>query len=739
MYSQLTWKVFRRLLSGKGLVFECTSCQNYFLHSRDHRTAFQVIRKCPRRTFFGISKVSVPEPRDPSITPGLPKMIELSHMIKIGARPPPASELKKSWFTFFAFKEQHQEIVNRLQAQHAWRTYEYLKRLNSTQLSEKLTLLEIKVAANTLRRLPNDKLDYHGYLAKELFSLILELEPCSLQMAFYFERYIKFLSLTGETSQALGLFEKKILDIAKIASENFSNGMEKFFLPILKGFAREKNVTELLRAFELAEKNGVVYHSDVHRIMATFFAEQDDVENTKKWYSRPICCQGTSGPLTRPQTLGAILQFCLRNNELEWCKNVFKEALSLGPSKGIWDVVFLWAAGAMGKGVEDVERMIEIMIRRNPKDETKRPNITTINGLVKLAISKNDPYLAERYLSLGLKYGIQPNAQTLLHQLNYRTDAKDLRGAQAAYDALQTYEIFNNEDLPSINKYIRAICTSSEVNFELIKKIINDLDERGKRLEAETVTELCFVYLGRCEVSNFVNILQTNIYHYTMSERGLIRDAFVKFCCNRYNSTLKAWDAYNILRQFFSETGIEQRTQIMNSFFQRRRCDMACHTFGHMRQNAISDRRPVLDTYVACFEGIAKLADREYLGIVHNMLKLDPYIEPNTKLYNALMLAYTSLSEGGRALSFWKDITSRYEGPDYKSLEIYFWACQESNNGSEEARKLFRKLKRMNIDITAPVFAEYLGSLAKDAHWFEVKALLQGMEQEYGLKPDVRT
>ncbi|KAI6248369.1 Complex I intermediate-associated protein 84, mitochondrial [Erysiphe necator] len=742
MQSQLTCNVFRRILAGEGFIFYCNTRSDPLTRHCSRQSQPQIFRKCIHRTIFGFAKNVGQQPRDPSITPGLPKMIELSHMCKIGARPPLATELKKSWLVFFEYKVKNKEIVNRLQVEHALQTFEYLKNLNSAEISEKLNLPELNLASKALKRVPKDNTDHHLNLAKALYDEIRgrETDPKKKRQAFQY--YIETLSLTGNTTEARELLESKCIALKKESiseQDDFTpDVIDKLWLFILKGFAREKNEAELLQTFEIARENGIVYHPAAHRVMTTFFAEKDAILQTKLWYNKPIVARGNSGSHPRPQTLATILEFCLRNNELEWCKNVFKDALSLNPSKGTWDVVLLWAAGAMGKGVEDVERMIGVMIRRNPDNEVLRPNIHTINGLVKLAMSKNDPYLAERYLTLGVKYGIRPNARTLILQLNYRCDARDLRGARAAYDALLAEEVIDDEDLPPINKYIRNICESPEPDFDLILTLINDLDERGKRLEALTVTALCNIYLDRGEIDGFVNILQTNIYHYTLTERGFIRDAFVKFCCNRYNSTLKAWDAYNILRQFFNETSVEQRTQIMNSFFERRRCDMACHTFGHMRQNTIQDRKPKLETYVSCLEGIAKLANREYLDIVHNMLKLDQDIEPNTTLYNALMLAYTSICEGGRALSFWKDITSRYEGPNYKSLEIFFWACQESNEGSIEARKIYEKMNRMGVELTAPVLAEYMGSLAKNSCWPEVKALVQSIEQEHGLKPDVR-
>ncbi|KAI1005782.1 Complex I intermediate-associated protein 84 [Podosphaera aphanis] len=746
MRSHLTRNVFRRLLSGKDLLAHCSSYP-WSIQCRGNLSKELSVTRSTRRTLFGFTfKKAARQPRDPSITPGLPIMMEFSHMEKIGARPPPTTQLRDSWRAFFEYKHKKKEVVNILQAEIAWRIYEYLKKINSTNSAERLTIQDLRTASSALRRLPNDKLDLHKQFARALYYDIREKETGPFKTMYNFEWFIEILSLTGDTTEAKTLLQSYILERNDILERNEtlhqSNthaDTKKMWIFILEGFSLEKNEEGLMSSFEAAKKDGLIFNPVVHRIMTTFFAEKNDVEATKRWYKEPIVGGADTRTQPRAQTLAVILQFCLRNGELEWCKQIFKEAISLEPTKGTWDVIFLWAAGARGKGVEDVERMIEVMIRRNPENENMRPNINTINGLVQLAMSKNDPYLAERYLSLGHKFGIRPNTHTFVLQINYRTDANDLRGAHAAYEALQSEEILDEEDLPPINKYIRALCASQNPDIKLVNSILNDLDERGRRLEAATVTALSLLYLDRQQIDDLVDVLQTNIYHYTLSERGSIRDAFVHFICDRDNSTVKAWDAYNILRQFFNETSVEQRTQIMNSFFKRRRCDMACHAFGHMRQNTIPDRKPTLDTYITCLEGIAKLSDREYLDVIHNMLKLDSTIEPNTKLYNALMLAYTSVCEGKRALSFWTDITNLYEGPSYKSLEIVFWACQETNFGSENAREIWSKMMRMDVDVTGPVFAEYVGSLSKDGHWEEVKSMVNSMEQKYGLKPDVRT
>jgi hypothetical protein len=390
----------------------------------------------------------------------------------------------------------------------------------------------------------------------------------------------------------------------------------------------------------------------------------------------------------------------------------------------------------VGKGVEDVERMMEVMARRNPDT---RPDIITINGLVDLAISQNDPYLAERYIALGLKSGIHPNAQTFILQMNYRINAGDLTGAQSAYEALQSEEILESEDLPVINHYLRALCASRTKNYDRIMAILQDLDSRHAKLEADTVSAVAMLHMHRDEIQDVYDILQTNCYHYTLPERARIRDVFVTFVLDRSISNARAWDGYQVLRQIFDETDVALRTQLMEEFFDRGRSDMACYVFGHMRQHPLPSHRPVLNTYISVLLGIAKTADKESLDMIHNMLKLDSSVEPNTKLYNALMLAYASTGDGDRALDFWDDVTNSSEGPSYRSLEIVMRACQVTPFGDFKATEIWGMIKRMEIEVTKAVWDSYVGALAGRGKLEEAQGIVENGDGEFGLRPDFMT
>jgi ubiquitin-like modifier-activating enzyme ATG7 len=177
----------------------------------------------------------------------------------------------------------------------------------------------------------------------------------------------------------------------------------------------------------------------------------------------------------------------------------------------------------------------------------------------------------------------------------------------------------------------------------------------------------------------------------------------------------------------------------MHEFFNRRRTDMGIHVFGHMRQSQVKERRPTADIYVECFSGIAKSPDLKSLEIVHNMLKLDSQVEPNTRLYNALMLAYTACGEPHGALEFWDEIIHSREGPTYNSIQIALSACAVAPFGDRDARKIWERLQQFDIAVTKEIHEAYINALAGNGLMAEAKDLVTTMAATIDVQPDLMT
>jgi hypothetical protein len=665
-------------------------------------------------------------------------MLQLSVRQRTQTQLPAREGLVKAWISFFVYKSQNKEAVNNVQAWHALRTYKHLRDTEQDG-DRKLSGRELRQALTVLAIMPKDDTTPHVELARLLYA---DCQSPRYQLN-NLRRFIEVLTRTGNSLEARELvvshISQQVFSTEEASSRDASTEarIRGLWYQLLDGFAREGNEAELLKTWEITERAGSEYDSTHRDIIASFYASRNGIAATKQWYEK----LKQVGPLQEVdgRTLKKILTFSIRNNELDWCKSIFRDILATEPPKIIWDVVLQWGAGALGKGVEDVEKMMEVMILRNPENQELRPDAETINGLVELAMSLNDSYLAERYITLGSKFGIRPNAKTYALQMSYRAEANDLRGAQAAYDLLQAEEVIDNEDLPAINKYIRALCTSAPLNYDRLVSILSDLSERGKRLEADTTCALTSLYLSRDQTDDLIDLIQSEAYYYTYEERASIQKVFMDFCLSSETNTNRSWIAYTLLHPLFDETSVGDRTRLMNHFFSRGRCDMASYVFGHMRAHAMPDRRPVLDTYIECFLGIASCADREALDMVHNMLKLDSNIDPTTRLYNSLMLAYTACEDADKALDFWDDITNSGEGPTYQSLEIVFWACSRKPFGDVRAREVWGKMRRMEIEVTGKVFSAFVGALAGQGKLDEAKGVCEQVPKELGLSVDVLT
>ncbi|KAI9836811.1 MAG: hypothetical protein M1819_000976 [Sarea resinae] len=728
MRSHLTRHVFRRLLSNEVFIYhECPygSLPRYACRS----PSAAVLRPPPRRSLFGFGRKPDRKAKAVDLDPGLGKMLELNISSKEGRRPPPPVELIQAFRAFFRAKEQTREPLQEIQAIRALQTFRHLQALDPEWKGFGLSLEDLELARDALVWMPKDNTSTHNQFARLLFEEIKtrkEEDPSLISTIGTQDLLplVKVLCYTGDSLEARGL-------VGHYWSDDFSKNNRRLWTFLLKGFAKEKNEAELVQTVNLMESRGVPFDAKAHQILTNYFALNDDVANAKKWYEHPIA--ENESP-TYP-TNATILRFCMRNDEMEWGDKIFESVLNKNPNKSTWDIIFLWAA-ALGRGVDELDRIMGVMVRRNEGNSNIRADVDTINALVEFANQRNDPYSAERYVALGQKWDVQPNGRTYILQMDYRISVGDIDGARTAYRNLQAEEIEAGEDIPVLNKLITAMCGMRRVDHNAIMDLVEDLNERKARLEPDTLCALCQLHLRREEFDDVIDLLQAHTFHYSMNQRARVCDVFVSFCLDRSNSTALIWEAYTIFRHIFAETPVETRTHVMREFFARGRSDMAVHVFGHMRQSQRPEWRPTLDTYVQCLEGIARAADLEGLETVHNMLKLDMDIEPNTRLYNALMLGYTACEMPRRSLDYWDDITKSREGPTYSSIQIAFRACEAAPFGDKQARAIWQRLRTLEIEVNTETFAAYVGALAGQSLYDEVIKTIDGMEKDIGYKPD---
>ncbi|KAF2703185.1 hypothetical protein K504DRAFT_393111 [Pleomassaria siparia CBS 279.74] len=732
MPSHLTRVVFRSLITNKPILYRgCLS------RARVVRNGCRTLLLPQQRTFFEFLKPQR-KVKNAEIPPGLEGLMELARMQGLAARPPPPTKVASA---FMEFMSRRDAVLEDFHVGMAFNAYEYLEKHPRDDGQPWLSLSDICAVNQILLRRPNT-----GGTPHLRFGRLLHQE---LEM----RREKTNKGVTKEDAELLrhGLvqFIKLLLsygsslEAREIATRAFSKSPQpeesQLWADILEGFSREGNKDELLKTADVMRDRLVPFSRRMQTALVTFLAKDSDLKQAKYWYSQPVVHEESEQPVTpAASTCGAILKACALSGDLTYGQQIIASLLKHQPDKAAWDLVFLWSA-AIGKGVDEVERMMNVMIRRNTVSGQQEihPDIDTINALVEDAMSRKDPYSAERYITLGEKRGILPNEKTLTMQMQYRLSIKDIDGAKAAYFGIQGDLSGDVQCVEAINQLIQALCKSQHHQFDEIMAIVEDLYERKAKPTPETVAALCTLHLRRGEAIDAMDLLQIHAPSYTPPQRSMICRQLVDLVLDGQTSTADAWDTYQLIRQVFGEAPREDRTRIMNEFFSRGRSDMACHVFFHMRNHEHPAIRADKDVYTAAFTGFARNADAESLELAHNQLKLDVRVELDTKMRNSLMLAYAAIGNNKRALEFWSEIVASEEGPTYNSIAIAFRSCEGMSFGDKHAKPIWRRLKQMDIDIDKEIFTAYLGAIARNQLHDEAVAMLETVEEEYGFTPDL--
>ncbi|KAF1930390.1 uncharacterized protein M421DRAFT_418712 [Didymella exigua CBS 183.55] len=754
MPSHLTRVVFRSIIANEPLLYR--GCRQRAV--RPFAVTQHGARALPqpqRRTFFGGLFKSRRKIKKMDIPSGLETMSALAYAQRTSVRPPTDKELADALRSFFVTKKGPLEDWH---IELALNTFKYLLEHPQEGGAQWFTRQELLALVDELvdyRRCPETGGTPHVQFGTALIDHITDMEhtedteaaPVAAQLSKEEElhfvirpKLVELLCLYGASSKARDIAATHYNKYSEETEAKKKKVTRDVWNRVLAGAARENDAAEMAETTELFTKSSVPLTDFTQRLVVSSLSARRELDAAKFWYSQPVVVHRDTKEKTSSvnrDTYTALLKACALCGDLTFGHEIIAGLTKKKvPDKKGWDAIFLWSA-ALGKGVDEVDRMMNVMIRRTEEVQAPiYPDIDTINLLVDFAMSKQDPYSAERYISMGEKRGILPDEQTYTMQMQYRLSVKDIDGARAAYYNLQGDFKGSEASVAAVNQLIQVLCESKQHHYDDIMAIVDDLHERKARLAPETVAKLCLLHLRRVEIHDAMDLLQVHAYQYSPDQRTVIADSLRDFILDRENSTADAWDAYQILRNTFQETPREDRIRLMNEFFSRNRSDMACHVFFHMRNHTAESHQANRDVYIAAFTGFARCADAESLELVNNQLKLEFKVERNTKLRNALMLAHASCGTNKKALELWREICESKEGPSYNSIAIAFRSCEGMPWGDQHAKSIWARLREQDIEIDKKIFTAYLSAIARNALHDEAVALVETVEDEFGHKPD---
>ncbi|KAF1848419.1 complex I intermediate-associated protein-like protein 84 [Cucurbitaria berberidis CBS 394.84] len=756
MSSHLTRVVFRSIIANEPLLYR--GCRHQA--PRPRLTIHHGDRAPPqiqRRTFLNFFKPQR-KLKPMEMPAGLEKMAELMYAQNNALRPPKPKEVAHALVAFFAQRKGALEDFHIATAHNAlshllgnpqengqsWLSTKELDMIFTTLLAPSKRPEAIGQAHVEFGRAIIDE------LAKMAETKEGEANVNTLKKEYRLDemrmnaKLIRLLSRLGAAIEARNTAAEKVRYDPTALPQHRSISL-RVWGDVLGGLVREGNLDEILKTTEMLQSLSIPLTQSMQASLVQFFAKRKDLERAKLWYSHSsLRCSGEAG--ARPYLAASIdlLKACALSGDISFGQQVVANTLKgKMREKESWDAIFLWSA-AIGKGADEVDRMMDVLVRRNdearqknPSREVIRPDIETINILVELFMSKQDPYSAERYIALGEKRGIIPNERTFTMQMQYRISVGDIDGARAAYFNLQGSFSGAEQSVAVINQLIQVLCVSKQHHFDELMAMVDDLHERKASFAPETIAALTLLHLRRGEIHDAMDLLQVHAHQYSPAQRTVIQKTLSAFILDGETSTSDAWDGYQILRNVFPETSLDARIPIMKEFFARNRSDMGCHVFFHMRNHVSKAHRANRDVYVAAFTGFARCADAESLELAHNQLKLDLNVDMDTRLRNSLMLAYAATGENKKAIQFWRDICASKEGPSYNSIAIAFRSCEGMHWGGEHAKSIWKRLKEQDVEIDKTIWTAYMCAIARNHHHDEAQTLIETVEEEYGFTLDL--
>jgi len=742
MQSHLTRRVFRAIINNEPLRF--SKChRNQLLHTispvRVRPPWVPVFQNVPRRTLFAFNlkpTTATGEGQPATLTSeqGLQAMTDLKRSLEDKSRAPPSETIAKAFQLFFATRVEDPGVINQFQARLLSITWKHLKaqqdEVDDGELQDVFSveslerMLYVFQEAECLPEARATILKIARYVYAELradhgFGPDSVSRPALLA-------YINLLASNGCPAEAR-------LVIIKFGGR-FRGAKPSPWLNVMKGFALNDDNRQLRNITREFTTYGLKFNQASHKELINLLIEQGQFKAVQMAYECPIT--GDLEPSMAAKK--AVIKYAILNSETEWAEPIFR-SLPPGPLPATVGITLLWEA-AHGSTASSLAEKVNSWTASDAQIKDAI-TIADVNNLVQHANVSQNPGLTPGFVRLAEQWGLVPDQHTHLLQLESYIQAGAVEQALELLEQRIDLSFLLSENLPLCNKLITMLCLSErrDALFQRISSLLDPLFQDNVRLGHTTVAALTRMLLYRHDWEAVSELLRPRLGTYDDEGKNFIRNAITDFILDTSQKDQDVWDVYELFKLAFPHTGVSVRTEIMCSFFERKRSDLAALVFGHMRQAEDPRRRPKPDTYARCFQGIARNADATSLELVHNMLKLDLEVNLNTRIQNGLMLAYAACDMPEQSMEIFRQILQSDEGPSHKTIGIFFKVCEKHNNGVEEALKMLKKVKKVGVEVDRQIYSAYIEALAAQCEFDLATAAIDAMQTETGVPPTSTT
>lgn len=530
--------------------------------------------------------------------------------------------------------------------------------------------------------------------------------------------YIRIMSITG--------FPEEAQRVVTTLWERLGRSKPSPWQDVIKGYALKGDLSGLQKALETAKQYDYVFDPALQEELVLSLQQENAPGAAEVVFKCPLL-EGQAPTLRTKETMA---KMAIMRGDLEAAGEVIR-SLPPTPTPKTRDISLLWQAATQGSTAADLAKILDEWAAKNP-ELRQSLTISCVNDLIAYANAINDQERASDYSTLITTWDLQPDTQTItLLELEARMHASDVDGVVKTLQFLHERDALGEIPLPVTNQLITMLCLAEQTDaiFEQISNLLDPLVDNDVRIEPETAAALTLLLLRRGDFDGVSQFLRPRLGSYGAAERKPIITRMLKFIADRSQTDDAVWNAYEILRVAFPEIDQQDRTVIMNSFFDRGRVDRACTVFTHMRQSLAFPQRPTEETYMWCFLGIARCGfeppasssnpateeedanDVEelnhHLQSILNLLRLDLEVEPTTRVRNALMLALAACDRTDEAMEVFWEILRSEEGPSERTIPVFLRVCESHPTGEADARKMLDKMRVLEIPVTKQVLVGY--------------------------------
>ncbi|KAJ5627566.1 hypothetical protein N7528_004993 [Penicillium herquei] len=655
-------------------------------------------------------------------------MTDLKRSLQDKSRAPPNATVVKAFQQFFTARVENPGAINLFQARLLSITWKHLKALQSELednewqdvfsveslermlfvISEAHCLPEardtiLKVARFAYLELCAD----HGFGPNSISRAALLL-------------YINLVASNGNPEEARHV-------IVKFGGQ-LRGAKPSPWLNVLKGFALKDDRRQLRKIASELQEHGVKFDQASHEELIRLMISQNLAKAVQVAYECPI--NGDQAPSVAAKT--AAIRYAILNSEVAWAKPIF-ESLPRDLSPETIGIKLLWDS-AQGQSASSLAEKV-------PQSLKAALTIADVNNLIQYANTVPNSHLAVDFAKLAEKWDLVPDEQTNILLLESFIQAGNVERTLELLEHKIDPSFLASQHLPLANKLITMLCLSEQKDelFQQISSLLDPLFQDNVQLTAETIAALTHMLLYRHDWEAISDLLRPRLGALDSEGKALIRNELTNFMLDKGQTDSDVWEVYQLFKLAFAEAGVDVRTELMCSLFDRKRSDLAVLVFGHMRQAEIRSRRPKPDTYARCFQGLARTADATNLELVHNMLKLDLEVELNTRIFNGLMLAYAACEMPEKSMEIFRQILQSDEGPTEKTIPIFFKVCERHHNGAQEAIKMMAKVKKLDINIDRRLYTSYMEAVAAQCEFELATEAIDKMQAEIGVSPTSTT